>query len=58
MEFFFDGGDCCLNETSQHCFKGLKICIESEIGDGICQDYNNGKSSHPSFTVYSISYLF
>ncbi len=45
MEFFFDGGDCCLNETSKYCFKGVEICVESEIGDGICHDYNNGEKS-------------
>ncbi len=43
-EHFFDGGDCCLNVTSsENCFKGLEFCIESEIGDGTCQDYNSGK---------------
>ena len=43
LDYFFDGGDCCLNETSSTCYKGVELCVKSEIGDGICQDYNNGK---------------
>ena len=42
MVDFYDGGDCCLTGNEKTCFKGVEFCKESEIGDGICQDYNAG----------------
>ncbi len=44
LECFYDGGDCCLDGTESTCIKGIEFCIESEIGDGNCQDYNRGKN--------------
>lgn len=55
-EFFFDIGDCCFEWTSKHfngdtlkyeytyphCIKSNNFCIPEELGDGICQDHNNG----------------
>ena len=41
-ECYFDGGDCCLEDcTDCNCISSNLTCIESELGDGICQDYNN-----------------
>ncbi len=52
MTFFFDGGDCCLNQSeSDYCFKGLEFCVKSEIGDSICQDYNRGRYLSPDDNI-------
>ncbi len=61
FETYFDGGDCCLDDSSPYCFKGLELCIESEIGDGVCQDYNHGKVIQvclDRFFAYQISVYF
>ena len=43
-EYFFDIGDCCLNNSlSDICVRSNMTCIAEELGDGKCQDYNNGK---------------
>ena len=51
----FDSGDCCIEGvicTIQHdeiidcpenpCVKANNFCVPNELGDGICQDHNNG----------------
>ena len=58
VEYFFDIGDCCLSgddfkcqytngTKSQLCLENPCIvsnnfCIPEELGDGVCQDHNNG----------------
>ena len=42
FECFFDGGDCCQTGHEPTCIKGVEYCVEAEIGDGYCQDYNKG----------------
>ena len=58
-EYYFDVGDCCLEDNEcvfnpfyidfyvdcqpQQCVPSNNYCIESELGDGHCQDHNNGK---------------
>ena len=54
-EYFFDIGDCCQMDTicvenrfdqvtcpDHPCIESNQYCIEHELGDGICQDHNNG----------------
>ena len=58
-EYFFDIGDCCLQDRicvkdgltmfqtevpcpDNPCIESNQYCIEHELGDGICQDHNNG----------------
>ena len=52
--FFFDAGDCCLDDPvcvgnateipcpESPCILSNSFCIPEELGDGICQDHNNG----------------
>ena len=42
VENFFDAGDCCLPEFEEFCIKSNLLCDEETLGDGICQDFNNG----------------
>ena len=42
VDKFFDAGDCCLDESNLNCKKSNVICNSNKIGDGKCQDYNNG----------------
>ena len=53
---YFDVGDCCLpdtycliEDTISHvpcpemvCIQSNIFCVPEELGDGVCQDYNNG----------------
>ena len=54
-KYFFDIGDCCLDEEMKcrfgadyvdcpqdPCIRSNNFCIAEELGDGLCQDYNNG----------------
>ena len=55
-KYFFDIGDCCLDEEEikcrleedyiecpqNTCIRSNNFCIAEELGDGLCQDYNNG----------------
>ena len=60
-KYYFDAGDCCLDETKcflqsdwkysilpiscpeeNPCIRSNNFCILENLGDGICQDYNNG----------------
>ena len=54
-KFFFDVGDCCLDDVicadttfrivpcpEKSCIRSNNYCITEELGDGICQDHNNG----------------
>ena len=56
-KYFFDIGDCCLNEDQlqcssldgnlgkcpeKTCIQSNNFCIPEELGDGICQNHNNG----------------
>ena len=50
-QYFFDIGDCCLDvdqtgysypHIHANCIKSNNFCIPEELGDGICQDNNNG----------------
>ena len=41
-ENFFDAGDCCLPEFEELCINSNLFCNEETLGDGICQDFNNG----------------
>ena len=54
-KYFFDIGDCCLDEEfkcrlgadyvdcpQNSCIRSNNFCIAEELGDGLCQDYNNG----------------
>ena len=55
-KYFFDIGDCCLDEEEikcrleedyiecpqNTCILSNNFCIAEELGDGLCQDYNNG----------------
>ena len=54
-KYFFDIGDCCLDEEfkcrlgadyvdcpQNPCIQSNNFCIAEELGDGLCQDYNNG----------------
>ena len=62
-KYFFDVGDCCLEELrckrceyldmmgcdymdcplESPCIPSNLYCVPEELGDGKCQDYNNGK---------------
>ena len=60
-KYFFDAGDCCLEEVKCRdcpdmftcvdvdcpseglCIPSNIYCVPEELGDGKCQDYNNGK---------------
>ena len=42
IDYFFDAGDCCMNENAENCIVSNFYCEEDTLGDGICQDYNNG----------------
>ena len=54
-EYYFDIGDCCFEDTEclvdsfpvdcpdQLCVPSNNYCIAAELGDGLCQDHNNGK---------------
>ena len=64
VEYLFDAGDCCLENTTRYfeggyefsipprpcyepecvCVPNNLICNEDQLGDGICQDHNNGSS--------------
>ena len=57
-EHFFDIGDCCLENSfcmsstfltttgdyceEDNCIQSNIFCVKEELGDGICQGYNNG----------------
>ena len=55
-KYFFDIGDCCLHDEvscrgidgqtdkcpENTCILSNNFCIQEELGDGICQDHNNG----------------
>ncbi len=42
MICLYDSGDCCRLGNESNCLKGMEFCIEPEIGDGLCQEYNAG----------------
>ena len=42
VDYFFDAGDCCIDENDPKCLKSNLYCDENTMGDGTCQDYNNG----------------
>ena len=54
-KYFFDIGDCCLDKEikcrfganyiecpQDTCIQSNNFCIAEELGDGLCQDHNNG----------------
>ena len=57
-KYFFDIGDCCLSSINEEmkcrlgaiviecpphtCIRSNNFCIAEELGDGLCQDHNNG----------------
>ena len=54
-KYFFDIGDCCLDKEIKcrfganyiecphdTCIQSNNFCIAEELGDGLCQDHNNG----------------
>ena len=42
VQYFFDAGDCCIDENDRNCLKSNSYCDENTLGDGNCQDHNNG----------------
>ena len=46
VDDFFDAGDCCYNQNQineeNQCIESNVFCDPNTIGDGLCQDYNNG----------------
>ena len=42
VDNWFDAGDCCYEQPIKNCYQSNAFCLHDTLGDGICQDYNNG----------------
>ena len=42
VDNWFDAGDCCYEHPIKDCYQSNAFCHPDTLGDGICQDYNNG----------------